>query len=35
MYGYTVKWSVDTIEELLDNGHFEKHGKGAIVQAIN
>ena len=35
MCGYTEKWSVDTIEELIDNGHFEKHGKGDIVQAIN
>ena len=35
MFGYTTKWSVDMIEELIDNGHFERKNKGDVVQAIN
>ena len=35
MSGYTTKWSVDMIEELIDNGHFERKNKGDVVQAIN
>lgn len=36
MSGYTTKWSVDIIEELINNGHFErKKQKGDVVQAIN
>lgn len=35
MNGYTVKWSVDTIEELLDNGHLSKNNSGDVVQALN
>lgn len=36
MSGYTTKWSVDIIEELIENGHFDrKKQKGDVVQAIN
>lgn len=35
MFGYTTKWSVDTIEVLIENGHFERKNKGDVVQAIN
>ena len=35
MFGYTTTWSVDMIEELIDNGHFERKNKGDVVQAIN
>ena len=35
MFGYTTKWSVDMIEELIDIGHFERKNKGDVVQAIN
>lgn len=34
MFGYTVKFSVDLIEELIDNGHFSRH-KGDLQEAIN
>lgn len=36
MSGYTAKWSVDLIEELLDSGCFNKaKNRGAVFQAIN
>lgn len=35
MYGYTTKWSVYTIQELIDNGHFERKNKCEVIQALN
>lgn len=34
MFGYTVKYSVDIIEELIDNGHFCRY-KNDLQEAIN
>ncbi len=34
MFGYTVKYSVDIIEELIDNGHL-KRDKFDWQEAIN
>lgn len=36
MIGYTVRFSVSTIEELLDNGTFDMPSrKGDLIQAKN
>ena len=34
MFGYTVKYSVNIIEELIDNGHFSSD-KYDLQEAIN
>ena len=34
MVGYTTRFSVDLIDELLDNGHFSRH-KDDVWQAIH